>query len=288
MTLSESGPGALKVITVQKVTGTERQNFTDTLAVEEPLEINLVYGPLVDRIEKKVSVTMRTPGNDADLAVGFLFTEGIIPHFSDIQQVQHPKSSTGQPGESVIEVTLAEGCQPRLLQAERNFYTTSSCGVCGKSSIDAVKTVNAFCFSLKPGLQLRLDVVYSLPGKLKNSQAHFSSTGGIHGCGLFDRGGNLLMLREDVGRHNALDKLIGAALTLNMLPLHNAILLLSGRASFELIQKAAMAGVQVVAAIGAPSSLAVELAREFDITLLGFLKNDRFNIYHQSTSITTV
>jgi FdhD protein len=181
-------------------------------------------------------------------------------------------------------VELAENFIPPLQQSDRNFYTTSSCGVCGKSSIQSIKTVNAFCNLEKPQLNLTSGVLYELPQKLRFAQNDFSATGGIHASALFTIDGELLFLREDVGRHNALDKLIGAALSNSMLPLNQDILLLSGRASFELIQKAAMAGITIVAAIGAPSSLAVDLAEEFDMTLIGFLKEGRFNIYHQSSS----
>jgi FdhD protein len=171
-------------------------------------------------------------------------------------------------------------------EADRNFYTTSSCGVCGKSSIESIRTVSRFAHLQRPDISLAAGLLYQLPQQLKAVQSGFEATGGIHASGLFSLEGALLLLREDVGRHNALDKLVGAALAGGLLPLERCILLLSGRASFELIQKAAMAGIPVVAAIGAPSSLAVDLARELDITLLGFLKEDRFNIYHQSNHLT--
>ncbi|HEY9047117.1 MAG TPA: formate dehydrogenase accessory sulfurtransferase FdhD, partial [Ohtaekwangia sp.] len=180
---------------------------------------------------------------------------------------------------------LAEGFVPHLMQSDRNFYTTSSCGVCGKSSIQSIKTVSPFHKADKPQLSIATDILYQLPGKLKAAQSDFAATGGIHASGLFTIQGDLVLLQEDVGRHNALDKLIGCALANNALPLNQHILLLSGRASFELVQKAAMAGISIVAAMGAPSSLAVELAIEFDITILGFLKENRFNIYNSSNRI---
>ncbi len=243
------------------------------LAVEEPLEISLQYGVALRHVKKSISVTMRTPGHDAELATGFLFTEGIIHH-----QQQISKIFADTPGANKIIVELTEEANPDLQKLERHFYTTSSCGVCGKSSIESVRVAKNNQHSTL-NIQYSTSLLYSLPHKLREQQRVFDSTGGLHASAVFDETGNLLLLREDVGRHNALDKLIGAALIKDMLPLSNFILLLSGRASFELIQKAAMAGIKFVAAVGAPSSLAVELAKEFDITLIGFLREQRFNIY---------
>ena len=187
---------------------------------------------------------------------------------------------------NIVQVDLIENFTPHLMQSDRNFYTTSSCGVCGKSSIESIKTVSVFNHLENPKLNIATDILYQLPQKLRLAQSNFAATGGIHASGLFTVEGDLLLLREDVGRHNALDKLIGCALIDNLLPLNKHILLLSGRISFELIQKAAMAGISVVAAIGAPSTLAVEIAAEFNITLLGFLKEDRFNIYNSSDKVS--
>jgi FdhD protein len=258
--------------TIRRVEGGQVLVADDVLAIEEPLEIQLSYGP--QPLHRNVSITMRTPGNDEELAAGFLFTEGIIQQRQAIQHI-----SPVLPGMNSVRVTLHPDIQPRLQQADRNFYTTSSCGVCGKASIDAIKTVSPFLSNSNDYLLIAEGMLHGLQASLLQQQAVFDSTGGLHASGLFTAEGELCMLREDVGRHNALDKLIGAALLQDLLPLDNKVLLLSGRASFELIQKAAMAGIKVVAAVGAPSSLAVELAQENNMTLVGFLRNHRFNIY---------
>lgn len=263
-------------IITHKITRIGRSNsevLDDALAVEEPLEIQVEYLADGRKVRKSISVTMRTPGNDPELAAGFLFTEGII-HSSD--QIGHITHSALD--ENRVVVQCSEGFAPQLASLERNFYTTSSCGVCGKASIDAIKTRSVFD-GTDDDLTLAAETLYKLPGQINHHQNVFESTGGLHASALFDSSGQFLMLREDVGRHNALDKLIGAALLTDGLPLNNHILLLSGRASFELIQKASMAGIRAVAAIGAPSSLAVQLAQESGITLVGFLKHDKFNIY---------
>jgi FdhD protein len=253
-------------------------NFPDSLAIEEPLEIRLEYGPMENRLIKNVSVTMRTPGNDAELAVGFLFTEGIIQNQADVASAEYCFIACAENKENVMQVKLKEGIIPNLNNTERNFYTTSSCGVCGKGSINSIKTVSPYRDRVDKN-QVSADVLYFLPAILQKHQEVFADTGGLHASALFDPAGKLIIVREDVGRHNALDKLIGAALTENLLPLDKHLLLLSGRASFELVQKAAMAGINIIAAVGAPSSLAVQLAEEFNITLIGFLRGRRFNIY---------
>jgi FdhD protein len=218
---------------------------------------------------------MRTPGNDFELAVGFLFTEGIIENIGQVASIKHCNGLH----ENVVRVELIDGLELDMSKLERNFYTTSSCGVCGKSSIDAVKTVCRLQEQVADDLQFSSEVIYRLPDVLRQNQSIFNNTGGLHGCALFDNSGNLLLAREDVGRHNALDKLIGASLQQNLFPLNNYLLLLSGRASFELVQKAYMAGIKIVAAVGAPSSLAVEMANDAGITLIGFLRGEKFNIY---------
>jgi FdhD protein len=262
-------------VSIVKIAGDSVRSVPDLLAIEEPLEIRLAFGDKVQNL----AVTMRTPGHDADLALGFLFTEGIIAGAQDVKAVEHVFLPCSENRQNTILVTLKEGVVPNLRQAERNFYTTSSCGICGKASINAIKTVSAFASQtwdrelLDPGFILRL------PERLAKEQEIFAETGGLHAAALFDDTGELLLAREDVGRHNAVDKLVGAALTVEKLPLAQSLLLLSGRASFELVQKAAMAGIPVIAAVGAPSSLAVSLAEEFGITLIGFLRNNRFNIY---------
>ncbi|MGB7529529.1 formate dehydrogenase accessory sulfurtransferase FdhD [Sphingobacterium cellulitidis] len=276
----------IQSLDIIKVKNSSSFQFQDDVSVEEPLEIRVLYGNADDRVSKNLSVTMRTPGNDPELAVGFLFTEGVLTSSDQVKSIQNPQSECSKNNENIIIVELNEGIHPQLMNVDRNFYTTSSCGVCGKGSIESIRTVNPFLKIQKENSAIELDLLYGLSDKLRTFQQNFSSTGGIHASGLFDFEGNLLGLREDVGRHNALDKLIGYAFMNNQLPLQNRILLLSGRASFELVQKAAMAGIPIIAAIGAPSSLAISLAKEFDITLLGFLGSDRFNIYHQAETLT--
>lgn len=256
-----------------RISGHGTEELDDHLAVEEPLEIQVAYQSAGQKERKSISVTMRTPGNDAELAAGFLFTEGIIHSKSQIDGIEHAAFD-----ENRVSVTFSPGFEPVLGSLERNFYTTSSCGVCGKASIDAIKTRSAYS-NEQEGPVLEKVMLYQLTEQIARHQNTFETTGGLHASALFDVSGQFLMLREDVGRHNALDKLIGTALLANQLPLDRHILLLSGRASFELIQKAAMAGMRIVAAIGAPSSLAVQLAEESGITLVGFLKKDKFNIY---------
>jgi FdhD protein len=261
-------------IAIKKVNALAMSEADDMLAAEEPLEIRLEYGPEEARVQKSISVTMRTPGNDFELASGFLYTEGIIQKGSEITGIRHCNGLN----ENVVKVMLDTSIAPDMGKLDRNFYTTSSCGVCGKSSIEAVRTTCNIPRS-EDSLEISSAMLYSLPDILRQHQDVFESTGGLHASALFDMEGNLLLTREDVGRHNALDKLIGAALATNMLPLDKHILLLSGRASFELIQKAIMAGIKIVAAVGAPSSLAAQMAEENGMTLIGFLRGERFNIY---------
>ena len=260
-------------LSIKKVNATNVSEADDWLAVEEPLEIRLGYDSPSGKTVKNISVTMRTPGHDQELALGFLFTEGIIKKTGDVDSV----NQNSLDGNSIL-VKLNDGLEFDLKKLERHFYTSSSCGVCGKSSIEAVKTLTTTT-SAGPEFQMDSKLLTKLPDLLRLHQSVFESTGGLHASALFDTNGKLLLLYEDVGRHNALDKLIGAAFEKRMIPLAENILLLSGRASFELIQKAAMAGIMMVAAVGAPSSLAVELAKENNMTLIGFLRNERFNIY---------
>ena len=254
----------------------------DMLAAEEPLEIRISFSDLGRRIQKSISVTMRTPGNDFELATGFLFTEGIIKGVDDINTIKHCNGLY----ENVVRIELKDHVEVEVGRLERNFYTTSSCGVCGKSSIEAVRTICRLRAPKNDQLRFSSDTIYGLPGVLRGRQDIFDFTGGLHACGLFDTSGNLLITREDVGRHNALDKLIGSVLNQTVISFDTSLLLLSGRASFELIQKAHMAGIKVVAAIGAPSSLAVQIAEEFGMTLIGFLRNKSFNIYTGAQRIT--
>jgi FdhD protein len=279
-------------IPVEKVTGQSSQEMLDSLAIEEPLEIQLAYGPRDSRQMRSISVTMRTPGNDFDLAAGFLMTEGVVRDANDIEQIAYGgdsfKGGTVTPQsmdvltlgskDNIVRVDLAAEVAVNLGSLQRNFYTTSSCGICGKASLLALRTV---C-PPRATNNFRIDaqLLYRLPERLRASQGVFDRTGGLHGAGLFDSAGNLLALREDVGRHNAVDKLIGSEFLADRTPLRDRLLLLSGRASFELLQKALMGGFPMVASVGAPSSLAVQVAREFDITLIGFLRESHFNIYN--------
>jgi FdhD protein len=270
---------AVQQIQVTRVTDGISEDLSDAIAIEEPLEIRLEHGPAGERKVQNISVTMRTPGNDAELATGFLFTEGIIKNASDIRATEHCFIACADNRENVIQVSLAENVIPHLQNTERNFYTTSSCGVCGKGSINAIRTVSNYIDGQVDNNFISTEIITTLPDKLRRHQKVFADTGGLHASALFTTDGDLLLVREDVGRHNALDKLIGAAIKQYSLPLDKTVLLLSGRASFELVQKAAMAGINIIAAVGAPSSLAVQLAQEFNITLVGFLRGQRFNIY---------
>ncbi len=261
----------IATIHIKKVNQNHSIDAQDQLAIEEPLEIQLQFDLDGHSTQKSISVTMRTPGQDEALATGFLFTEGIIQHREQIKEIGTTQKNT-------ILISLAAGLSPSLQNTDRNFYTTSSCGVCGKSSIDAIRTASVYQHG-SHDFRVAASLLYTLPAQTRIRQEVFETTGGLHASALFDLQGKFLMLREDVGRHNALDKIIGDAFVNGSMPLNNTILMLSGRASFELIQKASMAGIKMVAAIGAPSSLAVALANEFDITLIGFLSGQRFNIY---------
>jgi FdhD protein len=252
----------------------------DTLAGEEPLEIVLAFGETNHRRRQSISVTMRTPtGHDFELALGFLLTEGVINDYNDVISMRYTASELDESAQTnVVQVDLKPSVKFDAARLQRHFYTSSSCGVCGKTSLDMVQT--ASCFWLKKEIpRVKSAVLMCLPEKLRKAQSVFDATGAIHAAALFDTEGSLVALREDVGRHNALDKLIGWAMQNKRLPLSNSILLVSGRSSFELVQKALMAGIPILAAVGAPSSLAVQLAIENDMTVVGFLKNNRFNIY---------
>jgi FdhD protein len=241
--------------------GSEIGPAQDLVAVEEPLEIRIGGKP--------VSITMRTPGNDTELAAGFLFGEGILKSKAEVERIDAI-------GPNAINIAVSVDVDTERL--ERNFYTTSSCGVCGKASIEAVHSTG--CQMLpRNGFTVDAGIIHGLPRSLRESQAVFDRTGGLHAAALFDREGKLLSVREDVGRHNAVDKVIGAEFLAGRTPLLDRMLLVSGRVSFELVQKAVMAGIPLLAAVGAPSSLAVELARRFEMTLLGFVRDGRFNMY---------
>ncbi len=299
---------------IQRLDGSNVRTQPDFVVVEEPLEIKLVMGqtlvdeskadvlatsgaeslaesnaesPATSPIEKPLSITMRTPGNDINLAVGFLFSEGIIKSQQDLDYIK----TGNDPNGNAIIAKLQPHVSVDLVKLERHFYTTSSCGVCGKTSMEAVEQQ---CNIELPKTLWKIEpnILYTLPDILRAQQSNFDQTGGIHGCALFDLGGKLIHTSEDVGRHNALDKLIGHFVlstpnAADHIPLCNHILLLSGRISFELVQKAAMAGIRFIAAVGAPSSLAIDLAEDMGITLVGFLRNERCNIYTHPHRVNT-
>ena len=253
-------------------------SLTDELAIEEPLEIQLLFGPANQRARKSISVTMRTPGYDFDLAAGFLLTEGIIQSGADIQKVAYAHSPDPEQFENTVVVVLHHTVEVDLNQLERHFYTSSSCGICGKASIDAI-TVKSIPKLLPATPKISAVLLHQLPNHLREVQAVFDKTGGLHAAALFDWNGKLISWREDVGRHNAVDKLIGEQVLKNNLPLSESLILVSGRASFELIQKSLTAGIPMLATVGAPSSLAVQLAEAHKMTLVGFLRNEQYNVY---------
>ncbi|HUQ59255.1 formate dehydrogenase accessory sulfurtransferase FdhD [Lentzea sp.] len=256
---------------VERVSPNGRRRKVDALAAEEPLELR-VNG-------KALAVTMRTPGQDVELAHGFLLSEGVIGSSRDISIARFCEG-TGPDGMNtynVLDIALADGVPPPDTGVERNFYTTSSCGVCGKAALDAVKLKTRYSPAADE-ITVTPEALTGFPDALRERQKVFESTGGLHAAGLFVNG-ELLVVREDVGRHNAVDKVLGWAVLQNLVPLRGAVLMVSGRASFELVQKAAMAGIPVLAAVSAPSSLAVELAEEQGMTLVGFLRGDSMNVY---------
>ncbi len=266
-------------VTVQKVSGEFLTESPDLLAVEEPLEIRLGFGPTDDRQQRALSVTMRTPGHDEELAMGFLFTEGIIHQPTDILSCRHCVQDAAKEG-NVIRVELHPDVHVDWSRLERSTFTSSSCGLCGKATIEAV-------MALTPGpvssdFCVEAGVLHALPERVRETQRAFAYTGGIHAAALFDASGKLLLVREDIGRHNALDKLLGAALWQNWLPLDQFGIFLSGRIGVELVQKSWRAGVPLLAAVGAPSSLAVQMAQEAHMTLAGFVRNQRFNLYSEA------
>lgn len=268
---------SISQLKIQIVNGAGRVEKIDQLAVEEPLEIRVATLHGYRDGYQSLAVTMRTPGRDFELAAGFLFGEGVIQRREEICDITY----CVDPGEpqhfNIVNVLLQDSVSLDLDKFSRRVYTTSSCGICGTASLELVRKV---CPELPRGdLQLPAALLYELPSRLEPLQPVFARTGGLHAAALFREDGTLLELQEDVGRHNALDKLIGRRLLENALPGSNTILLLSGRAGFELVQKAVLAGIPVVVAMGAPSSLAVELAREYRVTLAGFLRDQRFNVY---------
>ena len=248
----------------------ERSTGEDSLAIEEPLEIRVGERPL--------SVTMRTPGDDIALTAGFLVSESIVPDRDAVASIRH----WGSP--NVVRVDLRDGVRIDFQRLQRHFYSTSSCGVCGKTSVDALRV---HARPVESALRVSATVIGGMPASLRRAQRTFDATGGLHAAALFDAGGNLVSIHEDVGRHNAVDKVIGEQFMDRRLPLTERVLFVSGRTSFEIVQKAIMAGVPLVAAISAPSSLAVSLAREFNVTLIGFVREERFNVYAGEERVTT-
>jgi FdhD protein len=260
---------------IRVVEGNGERGRSDHLATEEPLEIRLVAG----NKRQTVAVTMRTPGADFELATGFLFGEGVVTGREQIRRISYcsdPDIDADQQF-NIVTVELDPSTTIDLRSLERHFYTTSACGVCGKASLEALQIRG--CPSIPPGPEVAHDVVYGLPSRLREAQGLFESTGGLHAAGLFGVDGELITVREDVGRHNAVDKLIGWALLQGMIPLSDCLVMVSGRSSFEIMQKCLVARVPIVCAVSAPSSLAVDLARQFGMTLIGFLRGERFNVY---------
>ena len=275
--------GVLRIDLDAAADGRAQVRRPDTLAVEEPLEIRV--GPAGPGRRRPLAVTMRTPGDDLDLAIGFLLTEGLIRSTDDVHTAQLCAGAETPNTYNVVDVVLAPGVPEPSVDPSRNFYTTSACGVCGKASIDAVRTRSQFAVADDP-LAVPAKVLVDLPDRLRAAQRAFDRTGGLHAAGLFTADGDLVVLREDVGRHNAVDKVVGWAVRERRLPLAGHLLLVSGRASFELTQKAWMAGVPLLAAVSAPSTLAVELAEEAGMTLVGFLRGRTMNVYAGAERIT--
>ncbi len=260
--------GKVQVVTVD--VGRVRRR-SDVLATEEPLELRIKAG----HQQRTVAVTMRTPGADFELAAGFLYNEGILKNRDDLLRISY--CTEAEQRYNTVNVTLRGDALPDTARLERHFTVTSACGVCGKASLEGLEL--QVCALPDSDFTVTSEIITALPEKLRQAQGLFDATGGLHAAAVFSKDGELLALREDVGRHNALDKLVGWALLEGLLPLDEHIILLSGRASFELLQKALMAGVPVVCAVSAPSSLAVSVAQNFNMTLLGFLRGERFNIY---------
>ncbi|MBA4853029.1 formate dehydrogenase accessory sulfurtransferase FdhD [Emticicia sp. BO119] len=279
---------SIKSETIIKFNGNEPLERADLVVVEEPLEIRLGYGAANDRQQKSISVTMRTPtGHDFELVMGYLFTEGIISRFNQILSIHYCTDNQQQKQENIVRVELHPAVQLDFQKSERYSYTSSSCGICGKASIEAIRVQ---CPApVDSPLKISCGLIYQLPNIVKEKQVFFKHTGGSHVAALIGLDtpfkGNLLLVREDIGRHNALDKVIGAALQQNFLPLADTLLFMSSRASFELIQKAVMAGISLMVCVGAPSSLAIETAQTFGMTLIGFTKEHSFNIYSGSSKV---
>jgi len=261
------------------------ENIEDLISIEEPLEISLKYKEKESWLTKSLSITMRTPGHDKDLVRGFLFNEQIIQNIKDIKSIESYGEKVGQYNiQNKILITLNNSDNVNISKIKRDFLTNSSCGVCGKSSLDALEIIKK---DKTPKLNPKLtkDIIIKSPSILKKNQSEFSKTGGIHASGLFSSDGNLISLREDVGRHNALDKMIGDSLLKNILKPNDQFITCSGRLNFELVQKVLMTNIGLMIGVGAPTSLAIDLANKFDMTLIGFVKEDSFNIYTNNQKV---
>lgn len=280
-----SRPARVRFAKIKKRSNGQERTESDLVVVEEPLEISLGFFLNEQWQEKSLSITMRTPGHDSELAAGFLFTEGIIPTASAIAGICSSVGSEGEIRSNRVRVDLHAGLTFEEKHLHRHFYTTSSCGVCGKASLDALR-INPRLKILPDQPKIDGKIIETLAQKLKSSQELFHKTGGLHAAGLFTSKGRLVCLREDVGRHNAVDKLIGKKLLAGQLPLTNNLMMVSGRTSFEILQKALVAGIAIVVAVSAPSSLAVDIARDFGMTLVGFVRPGRYNIYTGAERIT--
>lgn len=277
MSSTSKRSGSAIRLSLQRYADARLQPDVDWVASEEPLELRLLYHDATALRCAQLSVTMRTPGHDFELAAGFLNGESIVRSASDVASMAYCVQDGQEQLYNVVNVQLARGVAFDPVRLLRHFYTTSSCGVCGKTSLQALEAQG--CAPIAGDFRVPLELIGRLPHALQERQSLFERTGGLHAAGLFDAAGRALAVREDVGRHNAVDKVVGWALMAGKLPLSQSVLVLSGRAGFELVQKAVLAGIPVVAAVGAPSSLAVTLAQRFQVTLLGFVSRERFNVY---------
>lgn len=265
-------------VQIIKINQKGKQEKADLVAAEEPLEIRIGYGKSDDRLQSKLTVIMRTPGDDFSLALGFLYTEGIIASPDQIMSVRYCSDLGNSTSKNVVRVEISPEVEVDWETIKRNFFSSSGCGVCGKESIESIYVQIADKLD-KSKFKVKPDLMASLSLKFLENQQIFEYTGGLHAAALFDLEGNLLIIREDVGRHNAIDKVIGTAFMNGLVPLNEHILMMSSRASFEIVQKTVKAGISLLAVISAPSSMAVKLAKEYDLTLLGFVRNGGFNIY---------
>ena len=270
---------------ITKFTKDKLENIEDLISIEEPLEISLKFKDKEKWITKSLSITMRTPGHDKDLVRGFLFNEQIIQNINDIENIESFGNKVGQYNiQNKILVTLNNSQNVNISKIKRDFLTNSSCGVCGKSSLDALEIIKKDK-THKSNPRLSKDIIINSPSVLRKNQSEFAKTGGIHASGLFSSNGNLISLREDVGRHNALDKMIGDSLLNNYLKPNDQFITCSGRLNFELVQKVLMTNIGLMIGVGAPTSLAIDLANRFDMTLVGFVKEDSFNIYTNNQKV---